>query len=53
MEKSWPGHRRKNFFDFSEEMKIAPDIVAGCLQKDGRIQFSHYNDLKTKYELSA
>lgn len=36
---------------FSNYIGIDPGIVVGRLQKDGYIEFSWHNDLKTKYEL--
>lgn len=38
---------------FSKEIGIAPGILVGRLQKEGYLEFSWYNDLKTKYELTA
>lgn len=39
--------------DFAKEMGIDTGIVVGRLQKEGLIPYSWYNDLKTKYVLSA
>ena len=38
---------------FAKAIEIDPGIVVGRLQKEGYIDFSWYNDLKTKYMLSA
>ena len=38
---------------FSESIGIDPGILVGRLQKEGYIEFSWHNDLKTKYELTA
>lgn len=39
--------------NFSKKIGIDPGIVVGRLQKENYIQFSWYNDLKSKYELTA
>lgn len=36
---------------FAAEIKIAPGIVVGRLQKENYIRYNWYNDLKEKYEL--
>lgn len=38
---------------FARSINIDPGIVVGRLQKEGYIDFSWYNDLKTKYILTA
>lgn len=38
---------------FAREQNILCGIVVGRLQKDGYIKYDRYNDLKTKYALSA
>ena len=38
---------------FAKEIGLDPGIVVGRLQKEGYINFSWYNDLKTKYVLTA
>lgn len=38
---------------FARAIEIDPGIVVGRLQKEGYIDFSWYNDLKTKYMLTA
>jgi Zn-dependent peptidase ImmA (M78 family) len=35
---------------FADEAGIAPGIVVGRLQHDGRLPYSHCNDLKRKFE---
>jgi len=47
--------RRKTFSkeaikQFADETGIAPGIVVGRLQYDGRLPYSHCNDLKRKFE---
>lgn len=44
---------RESLTQFSKAIGIDPGIVVGRLQKEGYIEFSWYNDLKTKYELTA
>lgn len=47
-------HKRFNrsaILEFSKRMDIAPGIVVGRLQKEGKLGHSEFNDLKTKYEL--
>lgn len=39
--------------NFAKQIDIDPGIVVGRLQKDGYIEFSWHNDLKTKYMISA
>ena len=38
---------------FAKQIEIDPGIVVGRLQKEGYIEFSWHNDLKTKYIISA
>ena len=38
---------------FASEIGIDPGIVVGRLQKEGYINFSWYNGLKTKYRLDV
>ncbi len=38
---------------FATKIKIDPGIVVGRLQKEGYIDFSWHNDLKTRYEITA
>lgn len=44
---------KESIISFASTIGISPGIVVGRLQKEGYIDFSWYNDLKTKYELSA
>lgn len=44
---------REALLTFAKAIEIDPGIVVGRLQKEGYIDFSWYNDLKTKYVLSA
>lgn len=44
---------REALIAFAESIEIDPGIVVGRLQKEGYIDFSWYNDLKTQYVLSA
>lgn len=50
---------RKGAFDrssiraFSRLIGIDPGIVVGRLQKDGHLNFSTFNDMKTRYEITA
>ena len=44
---------REALIEFANIIKIDPGIVVGRLQKEGYIDFKWYNDLKTKYMLSA
>lgn len=39
--------------NFANEIEIDPGIVVGRMQKEGYIEFSWHNDLKSKYELTA
>lgn len=41
---------RESIRGFSKTVGIDPGIVVGRLQKEGHIEFSWFNDLKTKYE---
>lgn len=43
---------KTDIISFAKQIDIAPGIVVGRLQKDGYIDFSWHNDLKTKYEIS-
>ena len=36
---------------FADRIDVAPGIVVGRLQKDGLIDYSWYNGLKTKYQI--
>jgi len=36
--------------EFAQEQGIAPGILVGRLQHDGRVPFSHYNDLKRTFK---
>ncbi len=38
---------------FANKIEIDSGIVVGRLQKEGYIEYSWYNDLKTKYEITA
>jgi len=44
---------RDSMRTFSAAVGIDPGILVGRLQKEGYIEFNWYNDLKTKYALSA
>lgn len=44
---------RDSMQTFSAAVGIDPGILVGRLQKEGYIEFNWYNDLKTKYTLSA
>lgn len=44
---------KRSIIDFAKRIGISPGIVVGRLQKESYIQFSWYNDLKVKYELTA
>lgn len=44
---------REALVSFAASNGIDPGIVVGRLQKEGYIEFSWYNDLKTRYTLSA
>jgi len=44
---------KTDIISFAKQIDIAPGIVVGRLQKDGYIDFSWHNDLKTKYEISG
>lgn len=43
---------RESLIAFAKAIEIDPGIVVGRLQKEGHIDFSWYNDLKTKYVLA-
>jgi len=36
---------------FAKNVNIAPGIVVGRLQKDGRLKYDWHNQLKRKFEL--
>lgn len=38
---------------FAAELGIAPGIIVGRLQHDGKIQHSHWNDLKKRFEWAS
>jgi len=40
---------RSSINKFAQNINIAPGIVVGRLQYEGKISFSHFNDLKTRY----
>lgn len=44
---------KNDILTFARSVEIDPGIVVGRLQKEGYLNFSWYNDLKTKYELSS
>lgn len=44
---------KESLVRFSKENGIDPGIVVGRLQKEGFIDFSWHNELKTKYELTS
>lgn len=44
---------KSSIVQFANEVGIDAGIVVGRLQKEGCIEFSWYNDLKTKYEITA
>lgn len=41
---------RKKIIEFAKEQKVQPFIIVGRLQKDKRIDYSKYNDLKIRYK---
>ena len=43
---------KENIIDFAKQVGIDAGIVVGRLQKEGYLQYSWYNDLKTKYVLT-
>lgn len=43
---------KADIVSFAQRIEIDPGIVVGRLQKDGYIEFSWHNDLKTKYSIS-
>ncbi len=43
---------KESIIRFAKKQNIHPGIVLGRLQKDGRVNYDHFNDLKTKYEIS-
>ena len=42
---------KESIVNFAEEINVAPGIVVGRLQKEGKIRYDCYNDLKKKYVL--
>ncbi|MBQ8813685.1 MAG: HigA family addiction module antidote protein [Lachnospiraceae bacterium] len=42
---------RESILDFARSVNVDPGIVVGRLQKDNFIEYSWYNDLKTKYQI--
>lgn len=53
---SFTRHRtftKETIIAFASAVGVDPGIVVGRLQKEGYIDFSWYNDLKTKYQLTA
>lgn len=44
---------KADIVSFARQIEIDPGVVVGRLQKDGYIEFSWHNDLKTKYMISA
>jgi len=44
---------RTSLAQFAEAVEIDTGIVVGRLQKEGYIEYSWYNDLKTKYEIAS
>jgi hypothetical protein len=38
---------------FAAQVGISPGVVVGRLQRDGRLPFSHCNDLKRRLDWSA
>jgi len=44
---------KADIVSFARQIEVDPGIVVGRLQKDGYIEFSWHNDLKTKYMISA
>lgn len=44
---------KSSIVQFANEVEIDAGIVVGRLQKEGYIEYSWYNDLKTKYEITA
>lgn len=53
---SFTRHRtftKETIITFASSVGIDPGIVVGRLQKEGYIDFSWYNDLKTKYQITA
>ena len=43
---------KADIISFATQIEIAPGIVVGRLQKEGYIEFSWHNDLKTKYMIT-
>ena len=41
---------RKKIIEFAKEQKVQPFIIVGRLQKDKKIDYSKYNDLKIRYK---
>lgn len=44
---------KPSLVQFANQVGIHAGIVVGRLQKEGHIQYSWYNDLKTKYQITA
>jgi hypothetical protein len=47
---TWPTYTRSSVTGFASQVGIAPGIVVGRLQHDGRLPHSHLNDLKQRFE---
>lgn len=43
-------YTKESIMQFSKKQKVHPFIVVGRLQKDKKIKYSQYNDLKIKYK---
>ena len=56
--KDYEVFRRRGYFDvaaitlFADKLRIAPGIVVGRLQHDQLIPFSHFSDLKKRFQFS-
>lgn len=46
-------YTKASMLDFAKELGIDVGILIGRLQKEGFVQYNRYNELKTRYELSA
>jgi HTH-type transcriptional regulator/antitoxin HigA len=46
-------YSKSSIVQFANAVEIDAGIVVGRLQKEGRIEYSWHNDLKTKYAISA
>ena len=44
-------YTRESILEFAKSINIHPGIVVGRLQKEEKIEYTHYNDLKVKYEV--